>query len=207
MQLELRTQGEEAGESRMLGRGFGRARQPLTQAQAVERRGGQHMIQVSLDQTAVARAPHSAPTHALRDGALHSGSDGVELRKSARLLSLPCSTQGLIGGLPSDRDQPPWILLARPDAARDARALRAVFFREADLDHFGASVVDRGTPADARAAFRTGRALLLPVDVEMLCREAGLLASLPVLVTSGRPHQVDAEVAPTGNQESRIDVA
>jgi hypothetical protein len=32
MQLELRTEGEEAGESRMLGRGFGRARQPLTQA-------------------------------------------------------------------------------------------------------------------------------------------------------------------------------
>src|SRR6266568_1194023 len=89
-------------------------------------------------------------------------------------------------------------------AARTERARRTIFKGELDLDDLGRSLVDGGRPTMARSSGRAGCLLLIPIDQEVLGGKALLGLSLPMVVGTGRPDEIDAIVCLTRNQELGI---
>jgi hypothetical protein len=84
----LGAQGEETSETRVLGRGFRRAGEPIAEAEAVECGGRQHVVQMRLGESAVPRSTQSARAHTLGDRAFDARAIGVQFHKITRFFAV-----------------------------------------------------------------------------------------------------------------------
>ena len=126
--------------------------------------------------------------------------------KSLVLSRLAPGLQRLILLLRSDRDR----------AAHMATRLRAepqtgtgltVFGGEFDFNDLVDSVVDGRRPATADVSLWAGGLLVFPIDEKMIGIEASLLAGLPLMVSTGRTHQIDLVVLLALEQQFGIHIA
>src|SRR5579871_4973688 len=97
--------------------------------------------------------------------------------------------------LGSHRDRAASVVLCRSKAQVTAGTGTAVLAGELDLDHLVAVPVHSGRPTDTGVSLRTRRHLVLPVDAEVLCREACPFPCLPLIVRSCRPNKINTKVS------------
>jgi hypothetical protein len=142
-----------------------------------------------------------------RDRPFDAGAAGILRLKRPGGFPLPGRLERLILWLGPDGERPPGVALLRAYALGYVGTASAIFARELHLDDRIPAIIHGRRPADTRLARRTGRVLLVPIDLEMLDVKAGARASLPVIVSACGPQQIHPIVVPTLNEEVGVQEA
>src|SRR5579883_3257698 len=152
---------QEFQEGRAARPGELRVLKPVGHTDEIERRRGEHMLQMGLGRADVAGPTQITAAHPLGDGALHARAHVVVLLERRAGLELARGLQGEVLLLGADAEP---ATVAGGGAAGALRAHLAGPAGELDVDHLLAAAVLTRRPADAGVPGRTDGALLLPVD-------------------------------------------
>ena len=142
-----------------------------------------------------------------RDGAFDPGPSGILCLKRLCGFPLPSRLEGLILRLGPDGERPPGVTLLRAYALGYWVAAPTILARELHLNGGIPAIIDGRRPADTRLARRTGRLLLVPINLEVLGVNAGSLAGLPLIIEACRPQQIDAIAVATRDSELSVQKA
>jgi hypothetical protein len=163
-----------------------------------------HPGQANITGASQARGPCSA-----RDRAFAPGAARILRLKRVRGFPLPGRLEGLMVRLGPDGEPPPWRALLGAYTWRDLVAVPTIFGREFNLADGIPAMIHRRRPARTGLAGRTGRVLLVLLDLAVLGITASPCARLPVIVKARGPSSIYTVVVltldqPCGVQEAGV---
>jgi hypothetical protein len=198
--------GCQAREGRAARPEAGRSREPLAEPEEIERGGGEDVAQMDPVVADVPRPAQAAATYPAGERAFDPDPIGPASLVVRRRRLPSRGLQRLELGLRAQAEHPARRPCPRAAALLAAGARPAVPGGELDPDQLVPGRVRAHPPAAAGPAGRAGGLLPLPVDLEMLDGEAGLLARLPLVVGAGGPAQRHLVIVAAGDDARGIQV-
>ena len=183
----------------------GPALEPIDDPYDIHRRGIQGLLEVGVGQSDIATLSQIKATHALRQGALRAGSQGIPGFKLRRLLALPCGLQRHMLLVGPD-GQLPRCLIGPGAGATDRAGPTRRGVKANAHDRTASHIMARG-PFDARMALGTPCLLRRPIQHKGIDTIALTGALLTTIGAKRRPEHIDLMQALGTGQEVSIDIA
>lgn len=181
--------------------------EPGAEPHDIDRRGGRHVLELRFGASPVARTSEAEGADSLRERPFDASAVGVERGERRCLLPRSARQERLVLRTRLQREA------ARSGARRGAGAAGASGAGEAvggvkvDMDH-GALAGGVGfAPAEAGSALWADDPVVIPVNLEVLGRQAARHFGLPLVVVVERTHEIDVVAHVTLNDIAGAGVA